>query len=321
MLYRTVINRLLIKPSLGIVLLLLCWATSVTADTRPTRHIMVSMRPIALLVQELTQGLPVQVTTLLPQGATPHDYALKPSDLRAMMEADLVVWLGEAGEPYLEGVVARTGAQIAWSALPGLVQLPPRPALHEDHQGGHDHHHVDSQQGHHHSTTFDLHFWFSVDNAVTLADAVEQALLARDPKLKNALAQNKAALVQRLQQQRDQSRLLLAQAAGPFMLSHDAYYYLEQDLGIQSEGAISLDPEIKPGVKHLMAIKGRIEDHKVRCVISDPSVSNALLNKVDTQPPLVRLSIDPLAWDYQGNGFSEWLSSVYVKMVVCTTAG
>ena len=46
----------------------------------------------------LTQGLPVQVTTLLPQGATPHDYALKPSDLRALMEADLVVWLGEDNE-------------------------------------------------------------------------------------------------------------------------------------------------------------------------------------------------------------------------------
>ena len=159
-----------------------------------------------------------------------------------------------------------------------------------------------------------------MDNAIALINAVAESLLTSHPQLKEGLTTNKALMIKRLQQQRSQSKALLAQGAGPFLLSHDAYYYLEEDLGIHSEGAISLDPEIKPGVKHLMAIKDRIKADKVRCVISDPSVSDALLNKVDTQPPLKRVSIDPLAWDYQGKRFSEWLSSVYVKMVVCTTA-
>lgn len=298
------------------LLVVVPFTTAANVETLPaalqSTQMVVSMRPIALLAQELTEGLPVEITTLLPAGATPHDYALKPSDLRLIAGADLLVWLGEQGESYLAGVVDKARVQIEWAEVPGMVHLAPRSAMHNA-QGSH-------QSGHHHDAQYDLHFWFGVDNAIALINTMEKTLLASNPQLNDGLANNKSLMIKRLQQQRSQSKALLAQGAGPFLLSHDAYYYLEEDLGIHSEGAISLDPEIKPGVKHLMAIKDRIKADKVRCVISDPSVSDALLNKVDTQPPMKRISIDPLAWDYQGKRFSEWLSSIYVKMVVCTTA-
>ena len=70
--------------------ILLCFPFYLQAQTKPLQ-VVVSVRPVALLVQELTQGLTVEVNTLLPQGATPHDYALKPSDIKAIAAADLAL--------------------------------------------------------------------------------------------------------------------------------------------------------------------------------------------------------------------------------------
>ena len=280
-----------------------------------TLQVVVSVRPVALLVQELTRDMPVSVQTLLPEGATPHDYGLKPSDIKAIATADLVVWMGPANEPYLKGAVARAKNTVDWSAQPELIRLPLRAAMHEEHHDHSDH------AGHDHEAAgYDLHFWMSMDNALILANALVPVFAALLPEHTAALASNQADLKRRLQQQRLQTRGLLAQSKGAFLLSHDAYHYLEEDLDTFSDGAITLDPEIKPGIKHLMAIKKRVEEHNIGCVLTDPSVSSALLDKVDRDPPLTRVSIDPLAWDYKGEKYSEWLSSAYVKMVVCSTA-
>ncbi len=305
---------MLYRIFLTLLLALSATPLPVMAQAEPLK-VVVSMRPAALVVQELTRGLPLTVQTLLPEGATPHDYALKPSDLKAIAAADLVVWMGKANEPYLKGAVARANVVVDWSQQPGLTRLPLRQAMHDDHD---DHDHGDEHG--HQGVEYDLHYWMSLDNALLLADAVEQAIAPLRPTQADKLAANKADMTQRLQQQRLQTRGLLAQSDAAFLLAHDAYHYLEEDLNTFSDGAISLDPEIKPGIKHLMAIKTRVREHNIRCVLTDPGVSSALLDKVDRNPPLTRVSIDPLAWDYQGDLYSEWLSSAYVKMVVCATA-
>ena len=296
-------------------LFLLLFSIHAPAQTLPLQ-VVVSVRPVALVVQELTQGIPVNVQTLLPEGATPHDYALKPSDMKSIASADLVVWMGKVNEPYLKSAVNKAKNAVDWSEQPDLIRLPLRAAMHEEHDHA-SHHHA----GHDHdSAGYDLHFWMSMDNALLLADALEQAIASLRPDHSAMLASNKAEFKQRLQQQRLQTRGLLAQAKGSFLLSHDAYHYLEEDLNTFSDGAITLDPEIKPGIKHLMAIKKRVQEENIGCVLTDPTVSNALLDKVDRNPPLTRIAIDPLAWDYKGERYSEWLSSAYVKMVVCATA-
>jgi len=298
------------------VLALAVYVSSVQAAPAPALTVVASVRPLTLLINDLTQGAEVEVKTLLPRGATPHDYALKPSDLKAVAAADLVLWLGPASEPYLKKIVTNAANVIKWEARPNLLRLPVRESLHEPHGHGQEHH----DDHDHHGAGFDPHFWFSVDNALVLVDGLAKQLMDLQPQQAAIITQNKARLIERLQQQRTQSSAIASIAAAPFILSHDAYHYLEEDLGIHSAGAISMDPEIKPGVKHLMAIKKRVEEDKIRCVITDPSVSSALLDKVDVQPPLTRVSIDPLGWDYDGSSYAEWISSVYVKMVVCVTA-
>lgn len=282
-------------------------------------QVVASVRPAALLVQELTAELPVSVTTLLPRGATPHDYALKPSDLRTLVNADLVVWLGDDSEPYLKPVIRKAGRAIQWEELGAVERLSLRELQRGDRVHG-DRVHGDHDQAHHGhdhpAMHFDPHLWLGVDNALALAAALQDALQLALPQHSQQIARNRAALAQRLQQQRQQVQAALAESP-PFMLSHDAYQYLEQDLEIASVGAVNLDPEIKPGVKHLMALKQLLQARDVQCVLVDPTVSSALLDKLDRSPPLHRAAIDPLGWDFNGEHYSLWLAQIYQKVKGC----
>lgn len=310
--------------------LLPCMALAESAAPADGYRILASIRPIALLAQELSAGLPVQVSTLVPAGATTHDYALSPADLARLRTAQLVVWLGSPGEPYLRKVMTRQPNDLRWGEQPGLLQLPLRAALHDDHAGHEDHSNQDhaSHEDHgqeskadaadnHGHSGFDPHLWWSAANALVLARALEQRISRDRPQWSATLQQNRAALETRLHQQLNEQRRHFAAGYKPFLLAHDAFFYLEEDLGIASEAALVLDPENRPGLKHLLELKQRVAQQNIGCVLTGALVPDSLIDKIDGQPPLLRLSIDELGWDYSGERYSDWLALTYGKVMEC----
>lgn len=313
-------NRLL---SCCAILLMFLLAAPVVPAATPAYPLLASIRPIALLAGELGEGLPLQVDTLLPSGTSTHDFALSPSDLVRVRGARLLLWLGPAAEPYLAKVMASQRNDLRWEELPGITRLPFRSALHDEDEHDHDEpdhdensHDQDSHAGHHHTGT-DPHLWWSTSNAILLARALAQRISTDRPDWAPRLQQNLQALEQRLQQQRTEQRQRLASNAKPFLLAHDAFFYLEEDLGIHSEAALMLDPENRPGLQHLVELKQRVARQQISCVLTGALVPASLIDKIDTRPPLLRVSVDELGWDFSGERYSEWLALTYGKLSEC----
>src|SRR5688500_2234994 len=63
-------------------------------------NVVASIAPVHSLVAAVMQGVG-EPQLLVPTHVSDHDYALKPSDLRKIEGADLVVWIGEPLETYL----------------------------------------------------------------------------------------------------------------------------------------------------------------------------------------------------------------------------
>src|SRR5688572_30753517 len=63
-------------------------------------NVVASIAPVHSLVAAVMQGVG-EPLLLVPANVSDHDYALKPSDLRKIEGADLVVWIGEPLETYL----------------------------------------------------------------------------------------------------------------------------------------------------------------------------------------------------------------------------
>ena len=57
--------------------------------------------PIHSLVSMVMQGAG-SPDLIIPPGASPHSYAMRPSEARAVAKADLVVWVGPSLAPWLE---------------------------------------------------------------------------------------------------------------------------------------------------------------------------------------------------------------------------
>ena len=88
---------------------------------------------------------------ILPPGASPHGYAMRPSDAVALQKAGLVFWVGEALAPWLEHPLETLPANatvVELMELPGTLQLQFRSgaeleAHHDGEEGHDDHDHAD----------------------------------------------------------------------------------------------------------------------------------------------------------------------------------
>ncbi len=69
-------------------------------------EILVSIKPLGFIVRALADP-DDRVEVLVPDGASPHTYHLKPSDLRKLADADLVIWTGPNLESGLTKPVRR----------------------------------------------------------------------------------------------------------------------------------------------------------------------------------------------------------------------
>lgn len=63
-------------------------------------EILTSIKPLGFIASAVADGV-TQTDVLVPAGASPHDYSLKPSDAKKLQDAELVLWIGEDIDSFL----------------------------------------------------------------------------------------------------------------------------------------------------------------------------------------------------------------------------
>ncbi|MFZ1830204.1 MAG: zinc ABC transporter substrate-binding protein [Candidatus Competibacteraceae bacterium] len=267
------------------VLLLAPWMALAAPD------VVTSLQPVHSLAAGVMQGVG-QPRLLVTGGASPHDYSLRPSDARAIAEADIVFWIGPDLESFLVRPLKNAQRKVRNIALleaPDMTVLPLR-------TGGaweaHLHEHGD---GHGHKAGHDAHIWLDPVNAIAMVRRMVAVLGEVDSDHKADYERNGAALMERLNQFDQQLALKLAPLKGQsYVVFHDAYQYFERRYGLNAVGSVVLDPEQRPGAKRVAEIQARIRERGVRCVFSEPQFQSALVQTViagsQAQPGI----LDPL---------------------------
>jgi zinc transport system substrate-binding protein len=274
------------------LLLLLILVVSLPAAAAP--RVVVSIGPLHSLVAGVMQGVG-EPQLLIPAGASPHAYALKPSDARALSSAELVVWIG----PELETMVDRPLRNLAADArtlelfaVEGMTLLPARRGgvwlAQPEGEGAHDHEGPDhtggepahEEHGHHHGAV-DTHLWLSPHNARRIVAAVTDELVRLDPDNAGRYRRNAVALDGRIVQlEQALARQLAPLHAQRYIVFHDAYHYFEEAFGLQPAGAIAVSPDKRPGARRLLEIRQAIRDSGARCVFSEPQFRPDLVEVV-----------------------------------------
>jgi zinc transport system substrate-binding protein len=289
-----------------VILAVAVLTVSLSLPARAEVPVVASIVPVHSLVAGVMEGIGTP-HLLVPGGASPHSFALRPSDARKLEQAKAVFWIGPALETFLErpiDALARKAAVVALIDAEGVKRLSYREGgpweAHEHEEGkaapGKDSH--AHEHGHAHGDTHtgsDGHVWLDPQNALAMTGAIAEALGKADPANKARYEANAARVAARLQALDAALAKTLAPARGkPYIVFHDAYQYFEARYGLTPAGSITVSPEVSPGAKRLVEIRDRIRKAAAICVFAEPQFEPKLVRTAIQGTDARAATLDPL---------------------------
>ena len=276
--------------------------------------VVASIKPIHSLASYLMNG--VAKPDLIVDGyASPHGFAMKPSHAKMLQNADLIFWVGEDLESFLEkplGSIAKKAEKIELMQVKGLQILKFRERNifddhddhgHDDHgkKDDHDDHDHDSHakkddhddhEGHAHGE-FDPHIWLDPINAKVILFEMSKHLIENDPKNEKIYRDNLSKGYKEIDKlTKDVSSELSNSVAS--IVFHDAYQYFEKRFSVNILGAFTVNTDVMPGAEQLAEIREVIEHDKVACVFSEPQFNPDIIKAVAKDMNIKTGVIDPL---------------------------
>ena len=294
----------------------LAWAASAQAESP---NVVVSIKPIHSLVASVMgdTGTP----HLLVSGSdSPHTYSMRPSDAEALSQADVVFWVGDKLETFLERPIENLGDNSQAVALidsPNmtLMDFPEHgERADHDHDEGEDHadHDEDAEEaghGHHHSG-LDPHVWLDPANARAMVAKIVTVLSEEDPDNAVAYRKNGAATTARIDAlQEDIDKTLAPYREVPFFTFHESYNYFSTRFDLDAHGAITVSPEIQPGAQRLQEIRQQLDGFDHVCVFSEPQFPPKLVDVIAEGTKARTGTLDPLGASFEPN------SDLYFKLL------
>jgi len=272
-----------------IALFLIAFSSSAAAQDY---QIVTSIAPIQGIVAEITEGRHVPVL-LVPPGADPHEFALRPSQIRALQNADLIVLAGNGMEPWWDSVSGQISPQTLVLNLAALPQMAAFALPLRDNE-----------------TLTDPHMWLSPDIARIWAAVIAEKLGTADPMAEDLYAQNLQALLR----ETDLAVLAAHETLAPVLpvqmvMGHDSLQYFEHAFGLQFGGAFSDGDGAEAGamgVSEIAALSGP------RCLVVDVNEAGAHGHAVLDDAPVVM--VDPLGANLLGQ--PHFLGNLYTGLAM-----
>ncbi|MGE8328143.1 zinc ABC transporter substrate-binding protein [Pseudomonas urmiensis] len=289
-------------------------ACSAQADVR----VLTSIKPLQQIAAAVQDGVG-SPDVLLPPGASPHHYALRPSDVRRVGDADLLYWIGPDMENFLPRVLnTRSKPSVAVQSLAGMQLRHFGEDSHSHDEGGHDDH--DDHDHDHRPGSLDAHLWLSSVNARVIAAKMAADLAKVDPANAARYQGNLKAFDERLDALDQRIKARVAGVANkPYFVFHEAFDYFEANYGLKHTGVFSVASEVQPGAQHVAAMRKRLQEVGKTCVFSEPPLRPRLAETLTAGLPVRLAELDALGGTdpVDGKGYERLLEKLGSDLAGC----
>jgi zinc transport system substrate-binding protein len=287
-----------------------------TAAQAEVPNVVTDIPPVHGLVSAVMDGVGAP-ELLITKGASPHGFALRPSQVRALSKSDVIFWTNDKLAPWLADVretLAPAAISVALVDLPQSLRLPYREGAvfgdaeahdehdehHEEgeHHDEHDEHHEEGEhhdehdehheEGEHHDghaghdhTGSDPHAWLDPENAIVWLDEIVKTLADLDPEHAEQYAANAEAAIEAVEVTSAHIQLELTPFQDlSFVVFHDAYQYFEGRFDLAATGAISLGDSAAPSPARIGELQDQLTEKGVECVFFEPQFNPSLVETV-----------------------------------------
>ena len=315
-----------------IIILCCCWVglvsvaakAGVESSSNQSINIVASIPPLAGLVYPLLDDQDT-ITVILDVGSSPHGFQLRPSHMRALQQADLMLMVGTPVDAWMQRAAERSDSAKRQLFDPAQSDWLPRRDSgvwdrkhHASHgYGGHRHGHT------HHSglqavARIDGHIWLDIERAVNWVADMSLALQqlrperaaefqAREEQVVASLIAARQAWSEQLQPYQDK----------PFVVMHDAYQYFELRFGLRAAGAVYMDPEVAPSVRRIQEIRDTLVAQGVVCVYQEPQFPTDRLRSVLRGMDVGLGQLDPLGADGVLVPYEQFYDRLVKSFIAC----
>ncbi len=301
--------------------------------------VVVTIKPIHSLVAQV-MGDTGQPKLLIDGAASPYTFSLKPSDARALNNADAVFRVSETLEPFTRRILAslpETVRVVTLASSSGLTLLPMRSGdgfEEHDHEHGHDHGHKhgeaekakksnganrEAQQD-----AIDGHIWLDPENAKVMLRVIAERLGELAPDQAATFDKNAATAITALDAlQSEISRAIEPHRGKAFVVFHDAYQYFETRFAIPALGSITVSPEVQPSARRLSEIRRKIRELGAACVFAEPQFKSRLIDTVIEGTNARSGVLDPIGADVPAgpDAYARILRTLTANLTGCLGAG
>ncbi|MBV0892818.1 zinc ABC transporter substrate-binding protein [Paracoccus sp. Z118] len=260
-------------------------------------QVVADIAPVHGLVARVMAGVGEPVLLMRP-GASPHHYAMRPSEAAALSGADVVFMVGAELTPWLGRPLeslASGASRVPLLHAAGTTALPVRErALFGGGDDGHGHDHADHDHDHANEGP-DPHAWLDPENGKAWLAAIAAELSRLDPENAAAYAANTSAGAEEIDAAADDVRAELATVPGlRFIVFHDAYQYFENRFDFPAAGAIAISDAAPSGPARIAELRDRIAALGIDCALSEPQFDPDLVATVLDGAEARTAVLDPL---------------------------
>lgn len=230
------------------------------------------------------------VESLLPANVGPHDFQFRPSDLRKLAAADVVLMNGLGVDTWLTRAVTR-GASKPSRRVVTITDGLQKQLIHhrtplaidptttgskkpsQDHSHDHDHDHSDDDAN--------PHVWLDPVFAKHCVSNIIQALCQADPAHAEGYTRRGETYLRELDQLDEQIRSSLKGLSNRKVVTfHDAFPYFCRRYDLQLVGVIEEVPSVDPSPKYLAQLSRAIRQQQVRVIFSEPQFHPRLVQRL-----------------------------------------
>ncbi len=222
-------------------------------------------------------GERVEVLSLLKGGEDLHTFDPRPSDTRAVSNADIVVKVGIGLDGWVDKVVKASGNKklLVIEASRG-VNVISSPGENPSHAHGNP------------------HIWHDPENAKVMIENIYQALIKASPAGSDYFKANRDGYIARLSELDMELDAALSGIKDRRVITyHPGWAYLLRRLRLQELFSIEKAPGREPSAREIAKTIGTIKAEKVRLLIGEPEAPKKVLNIISQESGALAVSLAP----------------------------
>jgi len=263
------------KKHIIIALLFLSLSTGSYSHAEKIK-VIASIVPIADFVTQIG-GEQVEVTLLLPPGASPHIYEPTPKTISDIADAKIFVKIGAGLEFWAEKIIKASGNEnlVVVTASSGI------PLIHEPRA--------------HSPSGVDPHIWLDPTIASMIVTKIEKSLIEVDPLNAEFYMLNASVYRKKLSQlDREISEKVMTFKIKEYVTFHTAWNYFSKRYGLIVAGVIQESPGKEPSPKHIAKIIKEIKRIGSSVIFVEPQFNPKIAETVARECNAKIVLLDPI---------------------------